>query len=137
MMRFILIAAVALLPASTAIGAGEQAMPLAGTAWRPVALSGLAGTAEAPVFVRFQSADRVAGFAGCNRFSGSYEQKGDRLTIGPLVTTRMACARAAMEHEAKFLKVLNDVRLIDANLSELALKTWQGAVFLRLEPHGG
>jgi heat shock protein HslJ len=35
---------------------------------------------------------RVSGSAGCNRFSGPYTRAADRLTIGPLISTKMACA---------------------------------------------
>ena len=34
---------------------------------------------------------RVSGFAGCNTFSGAYTQSGDKLEIGPIGSTRMAC----------------------------------------------
>ena len=34
---------------------------------------------------------RVSGFAGCNGFNGAYTRDGDRLSIGPLATTRKAC----------------------------------------------
>ncbi len=43
---------------------------------------------------------RVSGSGGCNRVSGPYLRAGHRLTIGPLVATRMACVepeRNAME----------------------------------------
>lgn len=34
---------------------------------------------------------RVSGFAGCNRFSGSYTQTGDTLRFGALGATKMHC----------------------------------------------
>lgn len=43
---------------------------------------------------------RVNGSGGCNRLAGPYQRTGNRLTIGPLAATRMACIeaeRSAME----------------------------------------
>ncbi|MFJ9767935.1 META domain-containing protein [Streptomyces erythrochromogenes] len=43
----------------------------------------------------------VSGTLGCNRFSAQVTRDGDRLTFGPLTTTRMACDGPAGEVEAK------------------------------------
>jgi heat shock protein HslJ len=49
---------------------------------------------------------RVSGSAGCNRYTGPYQSSGDTLSIGPLATTRMACAQPVMEQEAAYLAAL-------------------------------
>jgi heat shock protein HslJ len=51
---------------------------------------------------------RVFGFAGCNRFSGTYRQNGTTLELGPLVSTKMACA-GQMELESAYLQSLGAV----------------------------
>lgn len=51
-------------------------------------------------------ADTVAGSAGCNRLSGRWTQAAASLSIGPLATTRMACAPAAMQAEQRVLALL-------------------------------
>ena len=43
------------------------------------------------------------GDAGCNRFTGGYTVKGDRITIGPLASTLKACEPSIMDAEASFL----------------------------------
>lgn len=108
---------------------------LAGTKWRPAPLSGFAGNDTPPVFLAFETADKVAGFAGCNRFFGAFKQSGDKLTMGPLATTRMACEPDVSDREKKFLELLEKARLFEMTDGELALKTWEGAVLLRLAPH--
>lgn len=50
--------------------------------------------------------DRLSGRAGCNRFSGPFRQEGDRLTVGPLAVTRMACPPPRMAHERRVLEIL-------------------------------
>lgn len=114
----------------------DDAAPLAGSMWRPVPLSGYAGTDDQPVFLEFSSAGVVSGYAGCNRFTGSYRQNGDTLVFGPLATTRKACAPDVMEREAWLLKALKTVRRIAVTPSELSLKTLKKVVLLRLMPHG-
>jgi heat shock protein HslJ len=75
---------------------------LEGTTWRLAALPGHAPDSlarlEPPVTARFEGG-RVTGFAGCNTFTGPYTSKDDRLTIGLLAGTMMACPEPAMTLE--------------------------------------
>jgi hypothetical protein len=57
--------------------------------------------------IEFHLADsQIAGHSGCNRLSGSFQTKGDKITIGQLATTRMACSDMAFEH--KFLSMITN-----------------------------
>jgi putative lipoprotein len=49
----------------------------------------------------------AAGFAGCNRFSGTFQTDGARLRFGPIVATRMACPEPTMQLETAFLGALD------------------------------
>jgi heat shock protein HslJ len=49
---------------------------------------------------------RASGFAGCNRFSGSYTLHSGALTLGPLATTRKACAFDADRLERAYLDAM-------------------------------
>ncbi|WP_116137250.1 META domain-containing protein [Trinickia diaoshuihuensis] len=56
------------------------------------------------------SGQRLAsGFAGCNRFSGTYALRGGGLTFGPLATTRKACGADAARLEKAYLDVLQRI----------------------------
>lgn len=71
--------------------------PLVGTEWR---LEWLAQSpAPAGATLRF-GGGRVAGSDGCNRFTGPAAVDGERLAIGPLAGTRMACAAGQAGAEA-------------------------------------
>jgi len=59
-----------------------------------------------PVTVRFESG-RLAGFSGCNSFSGGYQLDGDRLTIGPVASTQMACPEPGSSVETAFHEALS------------------------------
>jgi heat shock protein HslJ len=131
---FALVALLAAALAATGLFA-DGGMSVAGTSWRPVALSGFSGTDERPVLIEFENAEKVSGFAGCNSYFGSYEHKGDKLSLGPLATTRKACPGDIMNRETDFLKLLEQARLAEVTAGELILKTLEGAVLLRLTPH--
>lgn len=49
---------------------------------------------------------RANGFAGCNRFSGTYELASGKMTFGPLATTRKACSPDAERLERIYLDAL-------------------------------
>ncbi|ACB94895.1 META domain-containing protein [Beijerinckia indica] len=52
----------------------------------------------------------VSGSGGCNRMRGHATIDGEKLSFGPLITTRMACSPAVMDQEGKFLASLEKVR---------------------------
>jgi heat shock protein HslJ len=85
--------------------AGAGSAPRAaieGTLWRLTAIRGQAATALAALpraaELRFE-AGRVQGFSGCNQLGGSYTLDGDRVVLGPLAGTMMACAPPMMAVE--------------------------------------
>jgi len=54
-----------------------------------------AGTDGEPITLNLSTANgqrKANGFAGCNRFMGTYDLNGGKLSFGPLAGTRMACA---------------------------------------------
>jgi heat shock protein HslJ len=73
---------------------------------------------DAPVTVASRQAEphliinsltrRAGGSGGCNRFGGSYELNGDRLSLGPMAATMMACAEGTGTEKA-FLEALGRV----------------------------
>jgi heat shock protein HslJ len=65
---------------------------------------------------------RVTGFAGINRYFGSYKLEGDKLSFGMLGNTRMAGPPEQMEAENAFFKMLGEVngwRIVDHKLQLL------------------
>jgi len=71
----------------------------------------------------FDDDGRVYGDAGCNRFTGAYQVKGDRLTIGPLATTLKACPQPIMDAEAILLNKLQATVAYQATVRKLRLFT--------------
>src|SRR3546814_13886390 len=58
-----------------------------------LSIGGTRVAADRPTSLSF-AADRLSGSAGCNRFSASWSSDGTTLTAGPLMATKMACARS-------------------------------------------
>lgn len=53
----------------------------------------------------------VTGSSGCNSFHASYTQEGNRISVGPLATTRKHCTgEGVMEQEREFLAALAAAR---------------------------
>lgn len=91
------------VPAPAARAAATQA--LEGVSWRLTGLPGSDAKALAalsrPAVARFE-AGRVWGFSGCNNFTGSYALEGDRVALGQLAGTMMACPEPASSIEGAF-----------------------------------
>jgi heat shock protein HslJ len=87
-------------------GAGAT---LAGTSWSLVEMGGTADFAHIVPTIEFGTDGTVSGFAGCNRFGGSFAVDGQNLTLGPLVTTKIFCQRPASAVEGDYLKALANV----------------------------
>lgn len=93
---------------------------------------------SARTFVRFSSAENVAGNGGVNRFSGTCTLAGDKLKFGPLAVTRMAGPPAVMNQETAFLTALAAVtsyHLDDNDLLHLLDK--DGTELVRLSRSDG
>ena len=82
------------------------------------------------VSMRFDDEGQVSGQGGCNRYSGGYELAGDRLTIGPVAMTRMACPDEQMTTETRFGVAVGDVAL--AGIDETGALILSDAAGVRL-----
>jgi heat shock protein HslJ len=118
------LAAVALTTATMKTAAADPSASLNGSEW------GFPDAGDA--HVQFKEKD-VSGFAGCNRFRGTYTFDGGALTFGPLATTRMACPPEKMQTENKVLQILQAAKSAEASHKTLILKDATGAVLATLQ----
>ncbi|QCR21294.1 META domain-containing protein [Pontibacter sp. SGAir0037] len=78
-------------------------------------------------FIHFSEGDnKMNGFAGCNKFFGRYELKGNRLKISDLGSTRMSCPD--MEAERYLLGVLENVTTYSISGNVLTLFSGNNAI---------
>ena len=117
-------AALVMLACGTALAGGDDAPPIEGTTWRLTQLRGLDGAALAAagdgVTIRLEQG-RLQAFGGCNRQGGSYTLAGDRLTVGALAGTMMACAEPVMTVESAFTRALTGTFVVHIDGQQLAL----------------
>jgi heat shock protein HslJ len=110
-----IVSSLAVLALAACVAAPRPGVPLTGVQWRLTELEGapVAGSSvpRAPALRFVSEGERVTGFTTCNSLFGRYDAPGgDRLRLGELGTTRMACVDPALAaQEQRFLSVLERV----------------------------
>jgi len=80
---------------------------IGGIEWAAVNINGVPVEAGAPVTLRLEGGDRIAGNAGCNTYSGSYRTTSkERIRVSALIITTVACAPARMDQERRYLSII-------------------------------
>jgi heat shock protein HslJ len=112
-----------------------QSQDLAGTSWEVISYNNgkqavtsvLAGST---ITAQFGEDGTLSGNSGCNTYNGSYTVTGNRIKIGPLASTRMACGEPAgvMEQEAQYLAALETTATYQIEGTTLELRTTDGAL---------
>ena len=100
----------------------------AGSEWKLVSFP--SGEPAAEVLVRFAGRTEIAGGAGCNRFMGTYVQRGLDVLIGDLAMTRMMCPEDVMATEARVTDVLARARGIAGGPYTMALFSGDGTLLV-------
>lgn len=111
-------------------------MSLTGTYWRLIELNGkpaLLGDGEKELHMVFNTEDsRVAGFSGCNRFTGGYKVKENQIEFSHMASTRMACMES-MEQEQHFLSAMEKTKQFKINCEKLFMHDADGKLLFRFK----
>ena len=88
--------------------------------------------------IDFGADGRLSGHTSCNTMTGRYTLEGQVLKVGPVATTRMACAQLQLEQEDRILTALElavSARVRDDGLLELRDADGRGLLrATRLDP---
>jgi heat shock protein HslJ len=103
-----------------------DAASLAGTIWITEEIQGIRVIDNLQSKLQFVSSSEVAGFGGCNAFTGPAELSGDKLKFGPLAATQKACAGEAMAQEARYFNALHTARAAKVEKDRLLLMDASG-----------
>jgi heat shock protein HslJ len=133
-------AGVAGVAGATDAGAAVVSSPVEGqpaleeTRWVLATFLGQDG-AVAPAAEGFESTavfeeGRVGGNGGCNRYGGNYTLDGSNLTVGPLMSTMMACEPARMQQEQALFSNLQAAATYTVNGTTLEIKNADGLTVL-------
>jgi putative lipoprotein len=79
---------------------------LTGTTWRAETITGRPVIDSSASTISFEPDGRVHGRGGCNRYFGAAAIDGERISFGALGSTKIACAPALMDQEARFFRAL-------------------------------
>ena len=93
-------------PAESAATTGLERRPWTLVSYINAQAQTVDAAAESPAVVTFQDGS-VGGTSGCNSFFGSYTLDGDKISIGQMGSTMMACPEPLMQQEADFLAALD------------------------------
>lgn len=72
---------------------------------------------------------RIGGNAGCNGYGASYTMEGNKINVGPIMATKMACGNLSGEN--KFTQLLSGTSEISVSQEELSVSK-DGKVVLKL-----
>lgn len=107
-----------------AVLSGEDS--LNGTQWILSGIDGAAPLAGQLPTLAFEDGG-VRGSSGCNTFGGSYDVRGESLTISDLMATEMACLEPErMEQESAYFAILADVTSFSLSDGRLVLSAPDG-----------
>lgn len=109
--------------------------PLRGTTWRLVRLGDRAASTgdpqRDPYFTIAADGAQVSGHGGCNRMSGPVQINGNRIAVGGLAATRMACP--ALAQETAFFDALERAAAWRVTGQQLELVDSRGTALARFE----
>lgn len=94
---------------------------LIGTCWVLVSMDDADPRDVAETTLCFEEAGRINGDGGCNSYFASARFEGERLSIGQVGATRMACTPALMDQEQRYFTHLADVRRWSMESGQLVL----------------
>ena len=70
--------------------------------------------------------NRVSGFSGVNKFSGSYKTNNDSISFSELSVSLMSGSRSAMNAEESFLRILRSAKRVKYDKSTMTLENSNG-----------
>jgi heat shock protein HslJ len=111
----------------SSVGEGVLSLEALSGTWRLTWIDQEAPPAEVKTPTLELRGLRLAGYSGCNHYTGSFEELGPgKVKVAPLAGTRMACAPANMNLEQEYLRRLERVDRYTFLAGKLALSGPRG-----------
>ena len=117
---------------SPAAAAPPATPTLVGTSWIAEEIEGSGGLDQVQSTLTFESAERIAGSTGCNRYFAPIQITDTTLRFGAGGSTRRACPPAVLDQERRFLAALEAVRAYRRDGNTLWLLDDSGRTRMRL-----
>jgi heat shock protein HslJ len=96
--------------------------PLDGTSWTLTAHGGASPLPGTTIDITFEGGE-LSGSAGCNHYFGSYEIRGETISISGVGMTEMYCMEpeGVMEQESAYLSALSAAKTFQINGTQLQI----------------
>jgi heat shock protein HslJ len=113
-----------LIPSVILLSCKAQEVSLHSTKWKLIRLGSENTTAlKEPITLVFnEDQSRISGFGGCNRYFGTCQLSGNRITISGTGSTKMFCEET-MRYEDTFFRLLSEVETFQVKNGHLQLMT--------------
>ena len=133
--RIALTLTLALASCEPSVNAGSEQNAIDRHDWRAQSIAGVAVPYPERVTLSLANGT-VSGSGGCNQYSGPVEYANGRIRIGPLISTKMACAESdLMQLEQKFLDALQTASAYKVSAQpELTITTAGGPLVFAASP---
>jgi heat shock protein HslJ len=83
---------------------------------------------DAKITAEFKKDGTLSGSSGCNTYHTTYKTDGDKITIQPAATTRMACSQPIMDQEQQYLNALTKSATFEMGKGTLELRDGDGSL---------
>ncbi|MEX2199939.1 MAG: META domain-containing protein [Dongiaceae bacterium] len=102
--------------------------------WRLRDIEGIGSIEGVHATIQFNPLGTLSGHGGCNRFSGNADLGESTIKVGPVASTRMACADPIDDQEMRFLDALSRAQAWQLENGILSILAADNAPLLRLVP---
>ncbi len=131
--QYLLVEEVSKMPAEVA---EEERTNLYGTIWAATSINGQPVVEGSEVLLGI-SRGRIGGISGCNTYYGPVEADRNKVAIGPLSSTRVACPEELMGQESAYLAALNSAATVELEGDQMTVYNDAGEevlTFVSVEP---
>lgn len=119
------------------VACGDSGDELPGSSWVVDSVAGEAPPGDVVATLDVVDESSVTAYSGCNSFMGAYSVDGDRISIGPLAGTLIACPEPLMSFESAYTAALQSAERFERDGDRLRLSSSSGealVTFERFEP---
>ncbi len=100
-----------------------------GTIWAATTINGQSIIEGSEVLLGI-APGRIGGFSGCNTYFGPVETNRNEVAVGPIGSTRIACAEELMNQETEFLGALESAATVSIENDEMTVYNDAGDIIL-------
>lgn len=104
-------------------------LALAGSKWRLEVIEGT--KIDKPADLTIEADGKISGNGGCNGFAGQAKIDGDKITIGDVAATMMACEQPLMDIEGRYFEAFRKVAAFRIENGQLIMSDSAGKELLR------